>query len=319
MIPPDRVITISVRSLFGFLWSSWKAIKTIREAGIDTVFDLELFSRFSSLLSGLSGAERRVGYGTYHEEGLYRGNFMTHRVFYNCHQHMAKNFLALVQGVQREDEYPLVKTVIADDDLDCLAYASSEDDLVALRHRLEKLNPAVCDAKHLVLLNPSAGKLLPIRAWPVERYAALAERILGAFDAVIIIVGLEDAKNEARRILEFVGPNRCMDFTGQTAFKDLFDLFNLADVLVSADSGPPHFASLTSIHTIVLFGPETPALYAPLGANTTSLFAGLSCSPCLSAYNHRKTTCQDPQCMQAITVEQVFGILSEYLAGTKRN
>lgn len=84
------------------------------------------------------------------------------------------------------------------------------------------------------------------------------------------------------------------------------DLLSLAHVLVTADSGPAHFASLTSIKNIVLFGPETPLLYGPLGQNTSCLFAGLACSPCLSAYNHRKTSCTDPKCMKAITVEEVF-------------
>ena len=145
----------------------------------------------------------------------------------------------------------------------------------------------------------------------------MAEKILKKFDVVIVVIGLEGDKAEAVRILEQVGETRCIDFTGQTSFKDLMDLFNLADVLVTADSGPPHFSALTDIRTVVLFGPETPVLYAPLSPHATSLFAGLTCSPCLSAYNHRKTTCQDPKCMEAITVEQVFGIIAEYLNGTK--
>jgi ADP-heptose:LPS heptosyltransferase len=89
-----------------------------------------------------------------------------------------------------------------------------------------------------------------------------------------------------------------------------------ADVLVTADGGPAHFAGLTAIKNIVLFGLETPALYAPLGQHTTCLFAGSACSPCLSAYNHRKTGCTDPKCMKAITVDQVFEIMSVSLSDT---
>ncbi len=107
---------------------------------------------------------------------------------------------------------------------------------------------------------------------------------------------------------------RCIDFTDKTSFKDLLDLLNLADVLVTADGGTAHFAGLTAIKSIVLFGPETPALYAPLGQHTTCLFAGLACCPRLSAYNHRKTSCTDPKCMKAITVDQVFEITSVFLS-----
>jgi ADP-heptose:LPS heptosyltransferase len=185
-------------------------------------------------------------------------------------------------------------------------YESSEEDLRALRARLVGMNPAVGEAKHLILLNPHAGNLLPIRAWPVENYGALAERILQRYNAVVIIIGLEEAEEDAARILDQVGPSRCIDFTGQTSFKDLMNLLSLARVLVTADSGPAHFASLTPIKNIVLFGPETPLLYGPLGQNASCLFAGLACSPCLSAYNHRKTSCTDPKCMKAITVNEVF-------------
>jgi ADP-heptose:LPS heptosyltransferase len=304
IIPPSQVITINI----------FRAVRQIRRAKIDTVFDLELFSRFSSLLSGVSGASWRVGYGTYHEEGLYRGGFMTHRVFYNCHQHMAKNFLALVKAIELEDDYPLVKAAIAEDQLVLPRYQSSEKDLDVLRDRLAAMNPVISEAEHLVLLNPSAGRLLPIRAWSAENYGALAKRIIERFNVAIIVVGLEDAKAEAAKILDHVGSSRCIDFTGKTSFKDLFDLFNLADLLVTADSGPPHFAALTSIKTIVMFGPETPALYAPLG-NSACLFADLACSPCLSAYNHRNTSCTDHRCMRAITVDEVFDKVAASLAG----
>jgi ADP-heptose:LPS heptosyltransferase len=305
-VPAAHVFTIDVRSSLRFIFTAVQAVRRIRRAGIHTVFDLELFSRFSSLLSGVSGASKRVGYGRYHEEGLYRGGFMTHRVFYNCHQHMARNFMALVKAIEHHGEHPLLKEAIDEKGLVPARYESSEEDLRALRARLVGMNPEVGEAKHLILLNPHAGNLLPIRAWPVENYGALAERILQRYNAVVIIIGLEEAEEDAARILDQVGPSRCIDFTGQTSFKDLMNLLSLARVLVTADSGPAHFASLTPIKNIVLFGPETPLLYGPLGQNASCLFAGLACSPCLSAYNHRKTSCTDPKCMKAITVNEVF-------------
>jgi len=314
VIPTGHVLTIDIRSPIRFLASTLKAVVAMRRARLDTVFDLELFSRFSSLLSGLSGARVRVGYGKYHEEGLYRGSFMTHRVFYNSHQHMAKNFLSLVKSIEREGEYPLLKEAISEEDLVKPCYRSGEADLKGIKARLSAVNPVVNEAQHLVLLNPNAGDLLPVRAWPVEYYADLTQGIIERFNAVVIVIGLKGASQEAAKILAKVGPERCVDFTDQTTFKDLLDLLNLADVLVTADGGPAHFAALTSIKNIVLFGPETPVLYAPLGQNTTCLFAGLACSPCLSAYNHRKTSCSDPKCMRAITVDEVLEVISASLS-----
>jgi hypothetical protein len=62
----------------------------------------------------------------------------------------------------------------------------------------------------------------------------------------------------------------------------------------------------------VLFGPETPAAYGPLGA-ATPIYAGLACSPCVTAANHRKSSCNDNVCLQLITSEQVFQVLKPAL------
>jgi ADP-heptose:LPS heptosyltransferase len=75
--------------------------------------------------------------------------------------------------------------------------------------------------------------------------------------------------------------------------------------MVTNDSGPPHFAAITDMPSFVIFGPETPALYGSLG-KTTPIYAGLACSPCVSAANHRKTACKDNVCLQVIKPLQVF-------------
>jgi ADP-heptose:LPS heptosyltransferase len=77
-------------------------------------------------------------------------------------------------------------------------------------------------------------------------------------------------------------------------------------VLVTNDSGPAHFATLTPIDVVTLFGPETPRLFAARTPRNAALWAGLTCSPCVSAYNNRQSPCRNNLCMQAISVEQVF-------------
>ena len=83
-------------------------------------------------------------------------------------------------------------------------------------------------------------------------------------------------------------------------------LFGLAEVLVTNDSGPAHFAALTSIDVVALFGPETPLLFAAPGPRSHPIWAGIACSPCVNAFNNRQTACRDNACMKSITVEQVY-------------
>ena len=83
--------------------------------------------------------------------------------------------------------------------------------------------------------------------------------------------------------------------------------------MLTNDSGPGHFSAVTELRTFVLFGPETPLLYGSLG-NSTPIYAGLACSPCVSAANHRKTPCTDNVCLQVITAEAVLRQLRLALA-----
>jgi ADP-heptose:LPS heptosyltransferase len=104
-----------------------------------------------------------------------------------------------------------------------------------------------------------------------------------------------------------------MSLAGQTSLRELLTLYTAADVLVTNDSGPGHFASLTPVHAIVLFGPETPRLFGPLAASTTVIWKELACSPCVSVFNHRLSPCRNNVCMQSITVDEVFSAVRSAL------
>jgi len=56
----------------------------------------------------------------------------------------------------------------------------------------------------------------------------------------------------------------------------------------------------------VLFGPETPRLYSPMGNNHKNLYANYACSPCVSVYNAKKSSCKENRCLKAITVDEVL-------------
>jgi len=124
-----------------------------------------------------------------------------------------------------------------------------------------------------------------------------------------IHVAFTGAPAEAAAIGELarrVGSPRCLCLAGKTTLRQLLVLYTLSEVLVTNDSGPAHFATLTPIRVVTLFGPETPALFAARTPRNSVLWAGIACSPCVNAYNNRQSPCRDNRCMQGITVEQVF-------------
>lgn len=311
----SNVFTLDVSSLRRLTFDTLAFLRWTRRNGIDTVIDLELFSRFTGLLAGLSGADRRVGFHRFHNEGLYRGEMLTHRVWYNPHIHIAKNFIALVESVLHGP--PVVsytKTIIGDELLRVSAVPPDPMSRDRIRSQIKSLIPDYGISPHrLVLINPNASDMLPQRHWMPEHYIELICRILAAHkDALVLITGAPSERSEAQRLKEKCASDRCVAFAGHTLLTDLPALYSLADVMVTNDSGPAHFAAASGLPTIVLFGPETPDLYRPLG-NSKVIYAGLACSPCVSATNHRKSACTDNVCMRTISVEQVLRAVNQVL------
>ena len=103
-----------------------------------------------------------------------------------------------------------------------------------------------------------------------------------------------------------LGSPRAFCLAGRTSLRQLLIVYGFADVLVTNDSGPAHFATLTSVDVVVLFGPETPLLFGAPSPRNHALWAGIACSPCVNAYNNRQTACRNNVCMQMITVNLVF-------------
>jgi ADP-heptose:LPS heptosyltransferase len=322
-VPAANIFTIDASSLVSLVTDTVKFLFQARAKNIDTVIDLELFSRFTALLTGLCGARRRVGYHIFHGEGLWRGNMLTHKVHYNPHIHIAKNFMALIHAAfSSKAEQPFSKVHITDASIQIAQAVINPHDRHAVLERIERLAREAqltftLGQQPLLLVNPNASELLVQRRWAPESFSALIVALQKKWpDCLILITGspAEHAYVENVRIGANV-PN-ALNFAGQVSFAELPALYTLADVMVTNDSGPGHFSSVTGLHTVVLFGPETPALYGSLG-KSIPITAQLACSPCVSAANHRKTPCSDNVCMRSISVEQVLEKMTVQFAAAR--
>lgn len=299
----DRFLSLAVDGIKFFYWT--------RKKKIDTVIDLELFSRVTALLTGFSGAANKVGFHAYYNEGLYRGGFLNHKVAYNPHMHIAKNFIALVNALlAQKEEIPYSKTLIGDEEIQITKVCFSESEKKSVGDLVRgSFAPYDPQRDKIVLINPNASELLIQRRWPPENFTELIQSILAeAPRALVLITGDPREREEAEWLRKRVKHDRCVNFAGRVTFAQLPVLYSISEFMVSNDSGPPHFASITDMPTYVIFGPETPALYGSLG-KTTPIFAGLACSPCVSAANHRKTACTDNVCLKVIKPAHVLEII----------
>ena len=307
-IPNENIYTIREHNMFAFVIDTFKFFFWTRKRKIDVVIDLELFSRFTALLAGFSGAPYKIGFHAYYNEGLYRGNFLSHKVAYNPHIHIAKNFIALINALlSSKEEIPYSKTFIGDEEISLAKVNIVSEQKKTIHDLVLNCTSEFSPQKNkIILINPNASELLIQRRWPQPNYVQLIKMILDkCSQAIVLITGDPREREEAQRLKESVQNDRCVNFAGKVNFAQLPLLYSISEFMVTNDSGPAHFAAITDMPTFVIFGPETPALYGSLG-KTTPIYAGLACSPCVSASNHRNTACMDNVCLQAIKPDHVF-------------
>jgi ADP-heptose:LPS heptosyltransferase len=310
-VPEANIFTIREDGLVHLAWDTLGFLLWTRRCNIDTVIDLELFSRYTALLTGLSGAVNRIGFHGFHNEGLYRGAMLTHRVLYNSHLHIARNFIALVNAVLAPaPELPFSKTRVEDAEIRLARAQVRAAALAAMTEHVREVYPDYQpDRNRLVLINPNASELLPQRRWMPEHFVTVMRSLLSEYpDVVILITGGGEERRQAEDFRQRVNDPRCRNFAGQITIEELPALYSIARLMLTNDSGPGHFSAVTELRTLVLFGPETPALYGSLG-NSLPIYAALACSPCVSAANHRKTPCRDNVCLKVILPAQVLALI----------
>ncbi|MCX6546186.1 MAG: glycosyltransferase family 9 protein [Acidobacteria bacterium] len=316
LVPAGNVLTLDVDSLPSAARSVWRVVARLRALHIDAAIDLEFFARASAILTFLSGARVRVGLHSFAGEGPWRGDLMTHRLVCNPYLHTSDLFLVMVEALAHPaDRFPACSMPRPEARLLPPARRISHADVEMMRRMVGECTRGAAEPP-LILLNANTGDLLPLRRWDTGRYVELARRLLAALPEIhVLLTGGPGERHDVEALAAAVASPRCVSVAGKTTLPQLLALYSLSRVLVTNDSGPAHFAALTSIEVVTLFGPETPALFAARTPRNHVLWAGTVCSPCVSAFNNRVSRCRDNICMQRISVDEVFeATLAAYLA-----
>lgn len=120
-----------------------------------------------------------------------------------------------------------------------------------------------------VLLAPGGAAHRPAKRWPVDRYAALATRLVARGLLPVIVGGPEDAAAAADIQRD------CPDLhslIGRTSLLELGGLARRAMAAVGNDTGPMHIAAAVGCRSVVLFSNASdPSLCAQRGPDVTIL------------------------------------------------
>jgi ADP-heptose:LPS heptosyltransferase len=312
-VKDSNIFKMNADNFFSLTLDIFRFMAWCRKKKISTVIDLELFSRFTAILSFFSGARTRIGFTSLYDEGLYRGNLVNRTVRYNPHVHIAVNFISLVNRALGLFDNAYSTVAVLPSELTLAGAEVNEEQTRNIREKIRKLYPS-WNGESLVLLNVNASDMLPQRRWPQENFAEVGKQLLSTYPHILIILTGAPAEREyVEQVGQAINNSRCINSAGYFQFSELVPLYSVSTCMLTNDSGPAHFAAVTPLKVFVLFGPETPHLYLPLG-NAEAFYLNLACSPCVSAANHRKTTCIIRPCITGIEPATVITRMKTYLS-----
>lgn len=153
------------------------------------------------------------------------------------------------------------------------------------------------DTDTVVILNPATT--WPTKCWPAEHFSQLGNYLLQETGIKILLTGAKSDIPLADRIKERINGD-IIDITGCTSLKDLAAIAQRCHLFVTGDTGPLHIAAAAGAPTLSLFGPTDPQVYAPLGAQHTSLQSAAPCRRC------HKRKCENFHCMEQIQPTLVY-------------
>ncbi|MEZ5359019.1 MAG: HAD-IIIA family hydrolase [Candidatus Zixiibacteriota bacterium] len=160
-----------------------------------------------------------------------------------------------------------------------------------------------------ISLAPGAGS--PVKAWPLENYAAIAERVIYDFRKdVHVFVGDREREFESKfahlpqELLHMHHNLPVMDVAAEMS-KTLLSLTN--------DSGLMHMSAAVGTPTIAIFGPTHEQLgFYPLGVHDIMLATDEKCRPC-SLHGNKPCHREQQYCLTRLTIDFVYSKLVERL------
>ncbi|MCY2963538.1 MAG: glycosyltransferase family 9 protein [Planctomycetota bacterium] len=164
--------------------------------------------------------------------------------------------------------------------------------------------------ERVVCLNPG-GAFGAAKHWPSEHFGTLARRIATEYGRAVLVLCGPAERDVARDIVRFSNHPSVYSLADAPVSIGLTKAaVRSAELLVTTDSGPRHFAAPFGVPAITLFGPTHPLwseTYYELGV---SLQHPVDCGPC----QQRVCPQGHHRCLRDLSPDRVFGEVAAILS-----
>jgi ADP-heptose:LPS heptosyltransferase len=258
---------------------AWPILRALRREHFTRSVDFAGNDR-GAILSGLIGARQRLGWSQ-------PGGFFGRRFCYNQRVVLAEKL---------EHESARLAHLLSAWDVQVSSLQPEIRADPALATAAEKILPGQTVLCHLASSQPR-------KEWPVSHWAEFYRLATAKGWRVAFTTATGEREQSLMTGLKKLAPGALV-LPAMPELPLFLAVVNRAAVFISGDTGPLHFAAGLGVPTISLFGPTSPARWAPVG-NQQQNFTGQPC-PCEA----NSAVCQSAQhCLATISPAQVLAAL----------
>ncbi|HTI15553.1 MAG TPA: lipopolysaccharide heptosyltransferase II [Dictyobacter sp.] len=281
---------------------NWHQLKQLRQQLQAQHYDLavSIFGPWAALLSVVSGARRRLGFGQESYPGMMTDTVPGAHWEPEDHLHEVDYCLRLAQAagatVQPDDRVP---RLFVDEQ------ARHDVDTLLAQEQIRADQPLI--ACHVSATNGQSKR------WPIPYWARLLDRLIREDHYNVVLTGAPADLPLIEDILHRMKETP-VNLAARTSLIQLAALLQRADLVLTGDSGPMHIAAAVGTALIAIHGPTDPAMSGPVSPHATVLRDTIWCSPCYKARG-AAADCRffTTQCMKNISPEQVYQVIQQKL------
>jgi heptosyltransferase II len=281
----DEVIVFDKKEIGAGIFRFIGFIAGLRRRRFDLAIVLHPTNR-DHLMMFLSNIKKRVGYDRK------MGFLLTDRMSHDKHK-----------GRKHESEYAL-------DMLRFMGLQPREKEFIIPVDRAAEqwadalfLKAGIKPSERTAVINPGAS--CPSKIWPAERYAAVADALVGRGFKTIVLAGPDELDQRTSRSVMDHMKTPAMDLIGKAGIPQTASLFRRCSLVISADTGPMHIAAAVGVPLIAIFGRNQPGIspkrWGPMNSNSVVLHKDVGCIECLA-----HDCIKGFACLAAISVEDVM-------------
>jgi heptosyltransferase III len=279
----NRVWPMSRKRGSANVGKTWPLIRALRNEKFDRSVDFASNDR-GAFLSFAIGAKRRLGWAE-------RGGFFGRKFFYNDRvvprknpPHESLRLTQLLSGWKISPPNSFESEIRSDP---------------ALAEAAKKILPQ----NDAIICHVASSQQK--KEWPLAHWAEL-NRLANAAGLNLVFT---TARGEREAALMTELKKLVPDAVILPAILELplfLAVLNRAKIFISGDTGPLHFAAGLGVPTISLFGPTSPARWAPIGAKHQALTGGIC-----NCDGHSAVCTVARHCLAEISAAQVFAALKK--------